>query len=91
LREPTSVPDLLDYRAQSELLDGIASLTYEDFNLSTGGEPTHAAGSIVSANFFSVLGASPQLGRFFLEGEDQAGASRVAVISDRLWKRNFAG
>jgi putative ABC transport system permease protein len=90
MREPTSVLDLLDYRAQASSMDGIACLSYDDFNLSTGGEPTHVPGSIVSANFFSVLGATPQLGRFFLDGEDRAGANRVAVISDRLWNRRFA-
>jgi predicted permease len=89
LREPVSVPDMLDYRSQSSTLEGIASLAYDDFNLSTGDVPLHVQGSMVTANFFSVLGVTPALGRFFAAGEDRAGPGRVVVISNGLWKRRF--
>src|SRR5947207_3078678 len=41
-----------------------------------------------SDNFFSVLGITPQSGRFFWAGEDRAGAS-VAVLSDSYWRSRF--
>jgi predicted permease len=45
---------------------------------------------IVTANYFSVLGALPTLGRGFAPDEDGgAGARAVAVISDRFWRRRF--
>ncbi|RPJ50055.1 MAG: FtsX-like permease family protein, partial [Acidobacteria bacterium] len=44
----------------------------------------------VTWNFWSVLGVSPQLGRFFTEDEDEKGV-RVAVISHGLWQRRFGG
>jgi predicted permease len=49
-------------------------------------------GSLVSANYFSVLGVEPAVGRFFRAGEDSLrGSGTFAVISWGLWKRRFAG
>ncbi|HWO02793.1 MAG TPA: ABC transporter permease, partial [Blastocatellia bacterium] len=61
-----------------------------DFNLTGGDQPEHLQGTMVSANFFSVLGVQPQIGRAFLPSEDQAGADRVVIISNSLWQR-FGG
>jgi putative ABC transport system permease protein len=88
-RDPVSVPDLLDLRAQNRSLEGLATLAYDDFNVTSGAEPLHVAGSFVSANFFEVVGSTPRLGRGFVEGEDKEGGSRIVVISDGLWKRHF--
>jgi putative ABC transport system permease protein len=86
---PLSVLDFLDYREHNQAFEQLASFAYEDFNLSTGEDPEHLAGSFVSANFFSLLGVNPMLGRAFLPQEDQAGADRVAIISHGLWNRRF--
>jgi putative ABC transport system permease protein len=85
-----SVPDFLDYR-DNAVFEQIACLSYDDFNLTGGDQPEHVAGTMVSANFFSVLGVAPQFGRAFLPNEDQAGADRVVIISNGLWKRRFGG
>jgi putative ABC transport system permease protein len=85
-----SVPDFLNYRDNS-VLEQIACLAYDDFNLTGGDQPEHVQGTMVSANFFSVLGVTPQRGRAFLPNEDQAGADRVVIISNGLWKRRFGG
>jgi len=46
----------------------------------------------VSANFFTVLGIRPALGRFFLPAEAaQPGGAPVAVISHTLWQNRFGG
>ncbi len=47
-----------------------------------------AQGDAYTGNFFSVLGITPQYGRFFSSGEDRADAF-VAVISDRYWRSRF--
>jgi predicted permease len=47
---------------------------------------------VVSANYFSVVGAEPSLGRGFRPEEDGAPAAHpVAVISYRYWQNQFAG
>src|SRR3954452_22042203 len=55
------------------------------------GEPEELPEQIVNATLFPMLGANAALGRVFTEAEDKPGAPDVAIISDRLWRRRFAG
>lgn len=56
-----------------------------------GGEPPAIAEvGAVSADFLSVLGVRPILGRNFLASEDHHGANHFAILSDALWRRRFA-
>ena len=49
-------------------------------------------GSVVSENFFSVLGITPHVGRFFERGEDEVpDRNFVVVLSHRLWQRRCNG
>jgi putative ABC transport system permease protein len=84
-----SVPNLTDWRAQSDVFTGIAAYQYGDFNLQERQQPVRAIGAYVSPNFFEVLGATPEAGRALLEGEDAAGRERVVVLSDKLWRRAY--
>jgi putative ABC transport system permease protein len=43
----------------------------------------------VTANYFSILGVSPALGRTFAVGEDQSGSDRVVILSHTLWERRY--
>jgi len=54
------------------------------------GETDFVWGQCVSANFFSVLGVNPILGREFTAQEDLAGQQPTIVISYDYWKRKFA-
>src|SRR4029078_5850999 len=56
-----------------------------------GGEPERLLGAAVTADYFSVLGVKPILGRVFTQEEDQAGATPVLVISYSLWQRRYGG
>jgi predicted permease len=51
----------------------------------------HIRFQLVSANFFDVLGLSPQLGRFFYAAEEKVGEEQVAVLRSGYWRRSFAG
>ena len=89
---PFTGPDYLDWQAQNKTLDGMSLFTwYSRVNVSGSGQPESALAVNIEADFFSVLGASPLLGRTFARGEDAAGAARVAVISYGFWQRHFGG
>ena len=49
------------------------------------------SGSLVTGNFFQVLGVNAALGRTLVPGDDERGAPRpVMVLSHRGWSRLFA-
>jgi len=84
-----SYPDLLDWR-QNQVFEGMTAYRGGGgvmLNSPEGAERIDAG--IVTANFFSVLGVAPQLGRAFQDGEDKQGASRVVLLSHGFWKRHF--
>jgi predicted permease len=55
------------------------------------GAEAHSLGAtIVSANYFDVLGVRPPIGRGFIAAEQQLAQGNVAVISHALWQRLFA-
>src|SRR5688572_23424756 len=85
-----SYPDYQDYQ-QNNVFEGLAAYTGGRVLLSGYGETESVGGPRVSANFFSVLGVEPILGRTFQAGEDQQGGSRVAILSYALWQRRFGG
>ena len=85
-----SAPTLEDWRNQNTVFTGIAAYSNTSFNLQGSDTPQRIPGLNVSANYFDVLGVRPTLGRAFLPGEDVAGRERVVVLSDDLWRRNFA-
>jgi putative ABC transport system permease protein len=62
----------------------------ESFNLSGSDTPENVDGARVGADFFSLLGVAPALGRAFRPEEDAPGsAAEVVVLSDGLWRRRF--
>jgi putative ABC transport system permease protein len=84
-----SAPNFIDWREQNQVFTGIAAYEIANFSLQGRDQPERIVGVAATANLFDVLSTPPQMGRTFLQGEDQAGGNHVAVISDRLWQRNF--
>ena len=92
--EPISYPDLLDLRRRMTTVQGIYAyqLELEPVSLSAGDGAERAFASVVTANFFQVLGVPATAGRVFGAGDSDApGASPVAVLSHRYWARRFHG
>ena len=70
----------------------IAAWSMLPMTISTGKEGIAAQGSIVTGNFFRVLGVRPALGRFFIADEDGApSAHPVVVISHGFWAAQLGG
>ncbi len=85
-----SYPDYQDYQ-QNNVFDGLAAYTGGSVLLTGRGEATRIISPRASANFFSLLGVKPLLGRTFEAGEDKPGTARVAVLTYGLWQRRFGG
>jgi len=89
-RTPLAVADLLDWRAQSRSYAEIGAFQNMMFNFTGGDSPERVQAAGVTANFFSMLGAQPSLGRSFSPDEERPGAQRVALLSDGFWRKHFA-
>ncbi len=88
-RDTPAAANYADWRDQSTVFEGMAATADLSLNLTGAGEPERFDGKRVSANFFSLLGVEPQLGRGFLPEEDVPGANKVVVLSHGLWQRRF--
>jgi predicted permease len=60
-------------------------------NLFAAGRVEYVQQQRVSANFFSVLGVHPLMGREFTRQEDVPGGPPLAILSYRIWQRLFQG
>ena len=94
---PSSYPNYVDLRARTTALDGVYAYSRFPQAMSLGGIGTgidteNVFGSIVTLNYFTVLGAVPAAGRLFGSADsEQPGASPVLVLSHRFWSRRFNG
>jgi predicted permease len=86
-----SIRELYDYREQLHDFDGLVEFHSMSFDLLERGEPDRVTTGVVSANFFTVLGVQPALGRTFLPGDEAHGAPAVLVLSYDYWQRRFGG
>ncbi|HVC18791.1 MAG TPA: ABC transporter permease [Vicinamibacterales bacterium] len=89
-RSSISYPNFLDWARDQQAFTGIAAFRQDDFTLTEMGEPERLKVEMVSANFFSLLGIKPVIGRLFRSDEDVVGAQPVVLISGGLWARQFA-
>jgi putative ABC transport system permease protein len=85
-----SYPDYQDYQ-QNQVCEGLAAYTGGGAIMTGRGEPQLVFAPAASANFFSLLGVEPVIGRTFLPGEDKPGAARVAVLTYAMWQSRFGG
>src|SRR5688572_24091606 len=85
----SSTPDYMDFRAQAKSFSALAGIDNQAMNLTGGSDPERVSAARVGATFWSLLGASPAIGRGFAQTEDQPSAGKVVVLSDGLWKRRF--
>ncbi len=86
-----SISQFLYWSENNSVFDGIGLYDGRGggTNLVEGDRPERIASIRVSPSFFSVLSASPQLGRSFNESDSIEGAEKVAIVSDNLWRRRF--
>jgi putative ABC transport system permease protein len=75
-----------------KIFQGIAGATGTPLNIGYAGNepPISVRGARVTANFFSVLGILPFIGRAFTEEEDRPNGPDVAVIGYDFWRARFS-
>jgi len=87
MRLRASYPDYLDWAQQNNVFEGLAGYDPMKYTLLGQGLPSRISGTLVTTNFFSVLGVQPVLGRDFLPDESEP----VALVSYGFWQRYFGG
>ncbi len=87
-----SYPDYVDIREAQTVFSAVLVDRPVPVSLRAGGRNERVWGYLVSANYFSMLGVEPALGRFFNAEEGRTpGAHPVAMLSYGLWQRWFGG
>jgi putative ABC transport system permease protein len=85
-----SYPKFVLFRDAQTVFQDLALWDRQDVTVTIGGEAERSSVEYVGGRYLPVLGLSPARGRNFLPEEDrQADGSRVAILSDRYWKRRF--
>ncbi len=90
--DTVSLPDLKDYGELKNVFAGVIGSQVTPACLTVGDRSEWIYGQIATANFFSVLGVRPLLGRTFLPDEDRKpGGNAVLVLGEAFWRRRFHG
>jgi predicted permease len=85
-------PLFVAMREQSTLLEGLSAQRWgpEVMSLGDAQSSERVFASLVSGNYFRVVGTKPALGRFFLPEEDRTpGTHPVVVLNHQFWSRRF--
>lgn len=85
-RNHVSPANFFDWREQAGSFTELAATSDQPLNLTGGGEAEQIRARFTTANFFTLLGARPQIGRTYVAGQD---TEDIVVLSDSLWRRRF--
>jgi len=86
-QRPLSYPNYIDLRDGCTSFDAFGVFSPRSYNIGDG-EPVRVDGNMATAGVLKAYGIEPRLGRFFTQAEVEDG-SRVAVLSDRLWRERY--
>jgi putative ABC transport system permease protein len=87
-----SYADYQHLRDHDRAFTGLFGSALARVNLGRGRNARQAWGELVTGNYFQILGVRAVLGRTLLPSDEIAsGHHPVVVLSDGLWRRDFAG
>jgi len=85
----TSYLNYVDYHNRATTLD-ILGYEIASVSITVDGQPERVTATIVTGNYFDVLGVKAEVGRTFIPDEYQeSGRAPVIVIGHALWQRRF--
>lgn len=90
-RVNASVPEFRDYETGAGTLEAIGGMVTAGSTLGDTLQPERVEMALVTAGFFDVFGVRPALGRAFTAEEALVPFAVFGLLSDRLWRRKFAG
>lgn len=79
------------WREQTSVVQDVSAFRTGVMNWTGGDVPEQLRSAQVSADYFRLFGAPIIRGRSFTAQEDLPKGPKVALISERLWQRRFAG
>ncbi len=80
-----------DVEKQVTSFEAVAATRYNYDNLTGIEKPTSLTGSVVTQDYFKVLGERPLLGRTFTKDDGAANAKATVILSYDLWQKQFGG
>jgi predicted permease len=86
-----SIPEYLEFRAQSQIFEKVAFIGGSGCTLLVENSPEVLGCTRVTANAIPMTQIDPLIGRTILPEEDTPGGPKVAVLSYGLWQRRFRG
>jgi putative ABC transport system permease protein len=93
-RKPRDVAEanLFDWSKRSALFDSMGAFRARSFGLTLGDTDavTVIQTGMATAGFLPAVGVAPSLGRVF-NADEEATDTHVLVLTDRLWRAQFAG
>jgi putative ABC transport system permease protein len=87
----SSVPDVDDITAQTQLLQSAGGVTRMYLDDVSGDEPRRYAAGLLTAGLFDTLGVPALLGDVLQPEQDAFGAEPAVVLSHHLWQERFGG
>jgi len=90
LMRPIAPATFLEWKEQAKSFEELSASNWYSVNFTGDREPEKVQGFLVTANYFSVLGVQPQLGRPFLPEEEKPGKEQEVILSHGLWERRYA-
>jgi len=87
---PVSAPNYFTWKRENRVFSDVAALEpFTNVNLTGKDEPERVITNRVTADYFSIVGVAPALGRVFANGDDQPGRDHVVLLDYRYWEQKF--
>jgi predicted permease len=78
-----------DWQSQTRSFEELAVHRSAEMAMTGAGDAENVHVELVSPSFFSVVRATPSLGRVFNQNETEPGRNSVAMLSGYFWKHHF--
>jgi putative ABC transport system permease protein len=84
--------DFEDLRGAQQSFSQMAGyLSGSTINVTYENNPQRYTGAYITEDLFKIIGVSPIMGRDFTAEDNKAGAGKVTILGNEIWKRDFNG